>query len=180
MARHKHSTKRVHRAMRPWRWRRISVVFGALVALVLGLSAGSAYGFLTTHGSGTGSVDIGTMKTVTMATAGTPSTPLLPGRTGDVVFSITNPNNFPVSLVGAALETGSAITPNANHSLCTTTDGNPVVTLNVPSGDLPVAIPANTTQPINLASAASMDAAATSNCQGATFNIPLAITAHSS
>ena len=94
MARHKHSTKRVHRAMRPWRWRRISVVFGALVALVLGLSAGSAYGYLTTHGSGTGSVGIGTMKTVTMATAGTPSTPLMPGGTGDVVFSVTNPNNF--------------------------------------------------------------------------------------
>jgi hypothetical protein len=166
--------------MRPRRWRRISVVFGALVALVLGLSAGSAYGYLTTHGSGTGSVDIGTMKTVTMATAGTPSTPLLPGGTGDVVFSVTNPNNFPVSLVGAALETGSAITPDANHSLCTTTDGNPAVTLNVPSGDLPVSIPANTTQPINLTSAATMDGTTTSNCQGATFDIPLAITAHSS
>ena len=180
MAKHKHSTKRVHRAMRPRRWRRISVVFGALVALVLGLSAGSAYGYLTTHGSGTGSVDIGTMKTVTMATAGTPSTPLLPGGTGDVVFSVTNPNNFPVSLVGAALETGSAITPDANHSGCTTTDGNPAVTLNVPSGDLPVSIPANTTMPINLASAATMDLNATSNCQGAIFDIPLAITAHSS
>jgi hypothetical protein len=166
--------------MRPRRWRRISVVFGALVALVLGLSAGSAYGYLTTHGSGTGSVDIGTMKTVTMATAGTPSTPLLPGGTGDVVFSVTNPNNFPVSLVGAALETGSAITPDANHSLCTTTDGNPAVTLNVPSSDLPVSIPANTTMPINLASAATMDLNATSNCQGAIFDIPLAITAHSS
>ena len=180
MARHKHSTKRVHRAMRPWRWRRISVVFGALVALVLGLSAGSAYGFLTTHGSGTGSVDIGTMKTVTMATAGTPSTPLLPGGTGDVVFSVTNPNSFPVSLVGAALEAGEAITSDEGHSGCATSDGNPAVTLNVPSGDLPVSIPANTTQLINLASAASMDLAATSNCQGATFDIPLAITAHSS
>ena len=180
MARHKHSTKRVHRAMRPWRWRRISVVFGAVVALVLGISAGSAYGYFATHGLGTSSVSVGTMQTVTMATAGTPSTPLLPGGTGDVVFSVTNPNNFPVSLVGAALETGSAITPDANHSLCTTTDGNPAVTLNVPSGDLPVAIPANTTQLINLASAASMDLAATSNCQGATFDIPLAITAHSS
>jgi hypothetical protein len=180
MARREHSAKRVSRAMKPWRWRRTPIVFGAIVALVLGLSAGSAYGFLATHGSATSFASVGTMKTVTMATAGTPSTPLLPGGTGDVVFSVTNPNNFPVSLVGAALETGSAITPNANHSGCTTTDGNPVVTLNVPSGDLPVAIPANTTMPINLASAATMDLNATSNCQGAIFDIPLAITAHSS
>jgi hypothetical protein len=120
------------------------------------------------------------MQTVTMATAGTPSTPLLPGGTGDVVFSVTNPNNFSVSLVAVALETDGTITPDTGHSGCTTTDGNPVVTLNVPSDDLPVAIPANTTQPINLASAASMDATATSNCQGATFDIPLAITARSS
>ena len=180
MARRVHSTKRLSRAMRPWRWRRTPIVFGALVALVLGLSAGSAYGYLTTQGSGTGLAGVGTMKTVTMATAGTPSTPLMPGGTGDVVFSITNPNSFPVSLVGAALETSSAITPDANHSLCTTTDGNPAVTLNVPSGDLPVSIPANTTMPINLASAATMDLNATSNCQGAIFDIPLAITAHSS
>jgi hypothetical protein len=166
--------------MKPWRWRRTPIVFGALVALVLGLSAGSAYGFLTTHASGTFFASVGTMKTVTMATAGTPSTPLLPGGTGDVVFSVTNPNNFPVSLVGVALETDGTITPDEGHSGCATTDGNPVVTLNLPSGDLPVAIPAKTTQDIDLASAASMDAAATSNCQGATFDIPLTITVHSS
>ncbi len=154
--------------------------FGAILALVLGIGAGSAYGFLTTHGSGTGLAGIGTMQTVTMATAGTPSTPLLPGGSGDVVFSVTNPNSFPVSLVGAALETGGAITPDKGHSGCTTTDGNPAVTLTVPSGDLPVSIPANTTVPINLANAATMDSSATSNCQGATFDIPLSITAHSS
>ena len=179
MARRLHSTKQ-SRAMRPRRWHRAPIVFGALVALVLGIGAGTSYGFLTTHGSGIGFSSTGTMKTVTMATAGTPSTPLLPGGTGDVVFSVTNPNNFPVSLVGVALETYGAITPDEGHSGCATTDGNPVVTLNVPSDDLPVSIPANTTQPIDLASAASMDAAATSNCQGATFDIPLTITAHSS
>jgi len=166
--------------MRPRRWRRTPIVFGALVALVLGLSAGSAYGYLTTHGSGKGFASVGTMQTVTMATAGTPSTPLLPGGTGDVVFSVTNPNNFPVSLVGAALEAYSTITSDESHFGCATTDGNPAVTLNVPSGDLPVSIPANTTMPINLASAASMDLSATSNCQGAIFDIPLSITAHSS
>jgi hypothetical protein len=34
--------------------------------------------------------------------------------------------------------------------------------------------------PIDLANAATMDSSATTNCQGAIFDIPLAITAHSS
>ena len=175
-----HSTKRLHRAMRPWRWRRTPVVLGAIIALVLGIGAGSAYGFLATHGSGTGLAGVGTMQTVTMATAGTPSTPLLPGGSGDVVFSVTNPNNFPVSLVEVGLEADSAITPDESHSGCATTDGNPAVTLKVPANDLPVAIGADTTVQVDLAHAATMDAAATSNCQGATFDIPLSITARSS
>ena len=173
-----HSTKSW--AMGPWRWRRTPVVLGAIVALVLGIGAGSAYGFLATQGSGAGLAGVGTMKTVTMATAGTPSTPLMPGGTGDVVFSVTNPNNFPVSLVAVALQANSAITPDEGHSGCTTTDGNPAVSLNVPAADLPVSIAADTTVQVDLAGAASMDATATSNCQGATFDIPLTITAHSS
>jgi hypothetical protein len=166
--------------MRPWRWRRTPVVLGAIVALLLGIGAGSAYGYLATHGSGTGTVDSGTMQTVTMATAGTPSTPLLPGGTGDVVFSVTNPNNFPVSLVAVTLGADSAITADEGHSGCTTTDGSPIVTLSVPPGDLPVSIAADATVQVDLADAATMDATATSNCQGATFDIPLTITVHSS
>jgi hypothetical protein len=47
--------------MLPWRWRRTLVVFGAIVALTLSLVASSAYGYFTTHGSGTGSASIGTL-----------------------------------------------------------------------------------------------------------------------
>ena len=177
MARRLHS---VHGAMRPWRWRRTSIVIGAIVVLALGLVASSAYGYFTTHGSGSGSARAGTMLTVTVATAGTPSSPLLPGGTGDVVFSVTNPNSFPVSLVGVAFKTGGTITPDAGHAGCMTTDALPVVTLNVPSGDLPVSVAANTTVPIDLANAASMDVNATSNCQGAIFTVPITIAAQSS
>ena len=40
------------------------------------------------------------MLTVTVAaTAGTPSTPLYPGGTGDVTLRVTNPNAYAVTLV---------------------------------------------------------------------------------
>jgi hypothetical protein len=160
--------------MRPWRWRRAPIVFGAVVALVLGLSAGSAYGYFTTHGSGTGSARIGTMTTVIVGTAGTPSSPLLPGGTGDVVFSVTNPNSFAVSLTSISAD--GTITPDSGHPLCKTTG----VTFSVPPGDLPLSIPAKTTKDFDLANAASMSSSSSSGCQGATFSIPITITVHSS
>jgi hypothetical protein len=162
------------------RRRLLILVAGCTLAVGVVIGAGAAYGYFTSSGSGSGSVTAGTMQTVTVATAGTPSSPLLPGGSGDVVFSVTNPNNFAVSLVGVGLQSGGSITPDAGHSGCATTDSNRVVTLNVPSGDLPVSIPANSTVPIDLANAASMDLAATNDCQGATFKVPVTITVHSS
>jgi hypothetical protein len=47
--------------MMPWRWHRAAVVFGAIIVVALALVASSAYGYFTTHGSGTGSASIGTL-----------------------------------------------------------------------------------------------------------------------
>ncbi|MGD0985617.1 MAG: hypothetical protein ABSA65_17670 [Acidimicrobiales bacterium] len=144
--------------------------FGAIVALVIGVGASVAYGYFTSYGSGTGSGSTGTLRTVTVATVGTPTVPLFPGGTGDVVFSVTNPNDFTVSLVSVSGD--GTITADADHSGCTTTG----VTLSVPPVDLPISIPAETVQPIDLSGAASMSPSSLSACQGATFSIPITIT----
>jgi hypothetical protein len=47
--------------MLPWHWHRALVVFGAIVTVALALVASSAYGYFTTHGSGTGSATMGTL-----------------------------------------------------------------------------------------------------------------------
>jgi hypothetical protein len=83
-----------------------------------------------------------------------------------------------VSLVGVALTSGGTISFDAGHAGCSTTGGDPVVTVTVPAGDLPMSIPANATVPVALAAAVSMDGAATNGCQGATINVPIAITVH--
>jgi hypothetical protein len=161
--------------------RRRTLILVAVIALVVGIGAGAAYAYWTTGGSGTGHASNGTMTTVTVATAGTPSSPLLPGGpAGDVTFSVTNNNSFPVSLVGVAFKTGGTIAFDGSHTGCSTTDSSPVVTLNVPGGDLPISIAAGQTLPVDLASAVTMDVAATNNCQGATIYVPVTITVHSS
>lgn len=163
----------IRRAMSPRRWLRMPLVLGAVVALVLGLGAGAAYGYFTSSGHGSGVTTTGTLQSVTIATAGTPSTPLLPGGpSGDLVFSVTNPNNYAVSLVSVALEAGGTITFSTG---CTTTDSNPVVTLHTPT-NLPMSIAKNSTIQVDLSGAVSMDVAATSSCQGATINVPITIT----
>jgi hypothetical protein len=161
----------------PLRRGRGILALGATVALVVGLGAGAAYGAFFSSGSGTGAVANTTMLTVTLAAAGTATSPLLPGDSGNVVFTVTNDNGFPVTLTGVVLKPGGTITPDAAHAGCTTTDANPVVTFAVPPHELPVAVAAGTTVPIDLATAASMDVAATDACQGATFTVPITITA---
>ena len=53
--------RRVHGAMLPWRWHRALIAFGAIIVVALALVASSAYGYFTTHGSGTGLAGIGAL-----------------------------------------------------------------------------------------------------------------------
>jgi len=155
------------------RWSRFTVAAVAAGA-ALCLAAGVAYAYYSSTGSATGVAGVGTLHPVTVTAASMPSSPLLPGGTSDVVFNVGNPNSSPIHVLAVAQS--SAATPDASHSGCTTTDGHPVVTMNVPPNDLPVSIPAHRTQTITLIGAATMDVAATSNCQGATFSFPLTVT----
>jgi len=152
--------------------RKTPFVIGAIVALVLGLGAGAAFAFFTTHGSGAGSGQTGTLQPVTVAaSAGTASTPLLPGDSGDVVLQVTNPNSLAVTLV--TVSGNGTITADGSHGSCTTTG----VAFTNQTG-LNINIPANTTTPVDLAGAASMDTTSSNGCQGATFSIPVSITVH--
>lgn len=152
------------------RHRRAVAVLTAIGILVL---AGAAWAYFSSSGSGSGSGSAGSMSTVTLnATAGTPSTPLYPGGTGDVSLEVTNPNAYLVTLVGVALKPGGTITADAGHSGCTTTG----VTFTNQTG-LSTTIPQSTSgYRIDLAGAVSMNATSSNGCQGATFTIPVTIT----
>jgi predicted phage tail protein len=149
--------------------RRIAV--SALAAALVGMGAGAAYAYFTSSGSGTGAATAGTLQTVTIsATAGSPTTPLLPGGTGDVVLQVSNPNAFAVTLVSV---TGSGtITVDGAHSGC-----NASAVTFTDQTSLSVSIPASSTNyQVDLPAAASMSAGAANACQGATFSIPVTIT----
>jgi hypothetical protein len=152
--------------------RRRIVLLAVPVLAAASLGAGTAYAYFTSSGSGSGSVSTGSMQPVTVAaSAGTPGTPLEPGTSGDVTLSVTNPNDFDVTLTGVT-STGT-VAADSSHSGCTTTGVS-----FVPQANLNVAIPADGTTQVDLPAAATMSAASSSGCQGAAFSIPVTIVVH--
>ena len=149
--------------------RRLITVLAVVGVLAAG---GGAYAYFTSSGSGSGHGSTGTMSTVTLsATAGSPSTPLYPGGSGDVSLEVNNPNSYPVTLV--SVSGNGTIMPDSGHLAGCTTTG---VTFSSQSG-LSTNIPASTTNyPVHLSGAVSMSTSSSNGCQGATFSIPVTIT----
>jgi hypothetical protein len=146
------------------------VLLGAIVALVVGLGAGTAYGYFASAGHGSGAASTGTVQNVTvMEASGTVTSPLYPGNTaGDLLLKIVNPNSYSLTLTSITLN--SPATPDSGHSSCTTTG----VSLNADTG-LTITVPTGTTT-LDVPNAVSMSSSSSSGCQGATFQLPVTIT----
>ena len=149
---------------------------GAVVLTVL-LSGGVASAHWLASGAGSGTASTGTLQTVTVAAlvgGDDPASALLPGGpAAEVILRVTNPNASAVQVYGVAAN--GTITADSGHSGCTTTG----VTFTAPSSPISptVTVPANSTVLVRLAGAASMSTSSLSACQGATFHIPLTLTA---
>lgn len=147
------------------------------LVLVLSLVAGgAAYASFTAGGSGSGSAPTGTMQPVTVSafTGGDePSTTLVPGGAADVIVRVTNPNPTPVYVYGVA--GNGPIAADSLHASCSDTG----VTFTAPASPLSPAVdvPAASSLLFHLPGAAAMDLSSDSACQGATFEIPVTLTA---
>jgi hypothetical protein len=138
------------------------------------LSAGVAFAYVSTAGAGSGSANAGTMQTVTVSAfvgGDAPTSLLRPGGpAADVILRVENPNPFTVHVVSVA--GNGTITPDGAHSGCTTTG----VTFTAPT-NLSITVPSGSSL-VHLTDAATMSTASLSACQGATFSIPVELTAH--
>lgn len=152
-----------------------ALTVGLVVVLAL-TAGGAAYASFTAGGTGSGSASTETMQPVVVsAFAGgdEPSSSLVPGGSADVIVRVTNPNPAPVQVYSVA--SNGAITADPAHSACATTG----VTFTAP--DVPlvptVTVPASASLLFHLSDAASMSLASQAECQGATFEIPVTVTA---
>ena len=150
---------------------RTFVVTAAVI--LLGVAAGSAYGYWRTSGSGSGTASTGTAQAVTIEAAnGSPATKLIPGNTADLVLTLDNPNSYAVTIVGIAQNTGGSVSIVGGAG-CTA--GNSAVSVPTQSG-LSVAVAPGSGQTVHIAKGAAMGTASNSGCQGASFQIPVNVT----
>jgi hypothetical protein len=131
--------------------------------VALTLPAGAAVALWSVSGSGQGTAR-GTTAVALTVTAGTAPADLFPGAAGDVVFSVTNPNPFPVTLTSGTVTSISQITGAAGT--CQATD------FTLGSGSMSGAsIAAGGTSTLTLTGAITMASTAGDGCQGAVVSV---------
>jgi hypothetical protein len=146
------------------------MIFGAVVALVVGLGAGSAFAYFARPMHHSGAAGAGTAHAITVVQSqGTASGTLYPGTTSDLVVELDNPNNFAVDIVTVA---GSGpVTSSGGIGTCTTTG----VTVPTQTG-LSLAVAPGADVVVHVPDGVAMGATSSSGCQGATFSVPVALT----
>jgi hypothetical protein len=152
---------------------RIAAALAALFVVVTGALATAAW---LAGGSGNGSAKATTSQSLTLNDASASVTAqLYPGGSGDVKVSITNPNPFPVQL--SSITQSGAITSDQG-SACDASTG---VSYTAPGSLAGAAynIGAGQTKVVTLTGAVAMSNASDNSCQGATFTIPVTVSAAS-
>ncbi|TPG13908.1 hypothetical protein [Pedococcus bigeumensis] len=144
-----------------WGRRLTSVGIGTAALLLVG---GIAYAAWSVLGAGTGAASSGTPQA--LGVSATVGGTLYPGASADVLVTVSNPNSASVTVQSLAL--AGAVTASAG---CTT----PGVTVSLPASTTLV-VPAGGNASLNVVNGVSMTTASSSNCQGATFTIPLQAT----
>jgi len=146
--------------------RRRTIVAMAIVGVTL-TGGGIAAALWSANGSGPGQAKALSAQSLTV-TAATGAADLYPGFTGgDVFFTITNPNPYPVTFTSM---TAGTVT-SSNPAACPSTN----VSVANASGLSLAAAASSTSGTQSIANVVTMAAGAPDGCQGATFTINLTL-----
>lgn len=154
--------------------KRSAIVVSVVVALLL--SAGVAYALWSAQGTGSGRARATTAVNAVVNPVNCAATPgcidLYPGfANGDVYFTITNSNPYPITFTDM---TASTVTVDAGHSAACPASS---ITVASPVTGLSLVAAANaTTAQLSIADVVTMIPAAPNGCQGASFDIQLTLT----
>jgi len=157
------------------RWRVIPVA-GAAGALAVGLGAGTAFAYLTTHGSGSGQTVAGSPVTIAV-TATTGTADLLPGATGAVYFTLHNTDSSGATFDQVA---PGATVVSDNTGLCASSYVSIAQTLPYTIPTAMTVSPGATSGVQSIASLVKLASNAPGMCQGVTFTVTLTLSGKSS
>jgi hypothetical protein len=161
------------------------MVVGLVIAALSAFAAlGPALGYFAVGigGSGSGSAITSRFQSVVVvpATVGSPSSTLLPGGDADLVVQVTNPNDYPVTIIGVSQFGGVVVSGRTGCSsdpAWPSTLGNSGVSVNPLTG-LTISVAPGSDVVVHIPGGVSMSTASASGCQGATFQIPVTVVVH--
>jgi hypothetical protein len=159
--------------LRSFAAQRLRLAVALLVAL-LTLMSGVTFGGWSVTGTGSGYSKALSAQSLTLSDASaSTSAQLYPGGSGDLVVKVTNPNPFAVTITAVANGSGS-ITSNKGAAC----DASTGVTYTNTTG-LSQAVGAGAMVTFSVTGKVAMSNASDTSCQGATFTIPITVTATS-
>ena len=163
------------RSIKSARFTRKSLVVSGIVATGL-VASGIAFAAWSSTATGAGRAGA-TSAIVLTVNAASGTADLFPGTTqGDVYFTITNTNPYPVTFTSMTAAGAITNTVPTDSTACSATN----VTRAGATG-LSLTVAANSTSPtLSIANVVSMSQAAPDGCQGKTFEIPMTLTGASS
>ena len=145
-----------------------SVAIGSIVAGTVAYAAWSA------SGSGTGSALAYTAQTVTVnavALSNSASSLFPGGPAGNVYFTVTNTNPYPIKITNIAWGTPTSNNPTACPNSMISVDAS------APTSGFSLSIPANGTSTATQVNAVlDLSASAPDGCQGNGFSVPMTVT----
>lgn len=128
--------------------------------------AGVGYALWSASGTGPGSSKAITAQDLTVS-GGSATAQLYPGASGNVVFSVTNPNPYAVDVTAATLDSISAVTGIGCAATDFTLNGGTVTA---------TSISANATATVVVSAGITMKTTAPDGCQGVTVTVTGTVT----
>jgi hypothetical protein len=151
-----------------------TIIAGAVAGAAALAGGGIAIAAWSASGSGTGSALAYTAQSVTVnaVALSNSSASLFPGGPpGNVYFTVTNPNPYPIKITNITWGTPVSANPSACSSSLISVDTG------APTSGFNMTIPASGTSSVTQVNAVlDLSASATDTCQGNSFNVPVTMT----
>jgi hypothetical protein len=149
-----------------------SILSAAAVAAIV-VNAGAAWAYWKVTASETGSARAGTAVELTLRGRSDLNRPLLPGGTGNLTVTLTNDNDFPITITSVSAGPGNVVADDEHREAgCREITG---VSLTKAAFEVSWAVPKNTIGAFSIPDGLRMDVNSNKACRGAVFTVPVQV-----
>jgi hypothetical protein len=149
-----------------------SILSAAAVAAIV-VNAGAAWAYWKVTASETASARAGTAVELMLRGRSDLNRPLLPGGTGNLTVTLTNDNDFPITITSVSAGPGNVVADDEHREAgCRDITG---VSMTKAAFEVSWPVPKNTIGAFSIPDGLRMDGNSNKACEGATFTVPVQV-----